>query len=115
MANAQRGEVTFPALGRDWTIKLGTNALCEIEADLGKTIGEIGEIMADPARATLGALRAFFRAGLREFHPEVSVTDAGNIIDDLGMQEASALIGRASVLGRPEAKGGKNPRKATTN
>lgn len=113
MANAQRGEVSFPAIGREWTIKLGTNALCEVEGALGKTISEIGRLMEDPERVTLSALRVFIRAGLRAKHPDVTLEDVGNIIDDLGMAEAATLIGNANVLARPEAETGANPPKAT--
>ena len=37
MANRQKGETGFDALGQTWTLRYGTNALCEIEDLFGRS------------------------------------------------------------------------------
>jgi hypothetical protein len=113
MANRERGEVAFDALGQGWTLKLGTNAMCEIEDATGKTFSEVGEIMGDPARVTIRMMRTVFWGALRDHHEDVTLKQAGTIIDAIGMQEAGRLIGEAFQAAMPDQKeGASGPPKA---
>ncbi|WP_315920440.1 hypothetical protein [Mesorhizobium sp. SP-1A] len=106
MANRERGEVAFDALGQSWTLKLGTNAMCEIEDATGKTFSEVGELMGDQKRVTIKLMRTVFWGALREQHEDVTIKQAGAVIDDIGMQEAGRLIGEAFQAAMPEQKEG---------
>lgn len=114
MANRERGEVEFQALGKNWTLKLGTNAMCEIEDATGKSITEIGQLLSDPKTATMKLVRAVMWGGLQEHHDGVTVKEVGSIIDGIGMAEAGRLIGEAFTAASPDAKEGESrPPKAT--
>lgn len=106
MANRNRGEIGFEALAAQWTLKLGTNAMCEIEDATGKAFTEVGEIMADTKRVTIKLMRVIFWGALRDHHADISIKDAGAIIDDIGMQEAGRLIGEAFQAASPDQNGG---------
>lgn len=115
MANRERGEISFSALGQDWKIKLGTNAMCEIEDKTGKSIIEIGQLLGDQKTATLKLLRVVLWGGLQQYHEGIDLIKVGLIIDDIGMAKAGELIGEAfaAATSATSAKGGgAHPKKA---
>lgn len=105
MANAQRGEVGFEAGGRSYTMCFSINSLCEMEDVLGTGVHEFcRQLVAGDVRLT--TIRAAFWAGLREHHPDVSLTDAGNLIHAVGGAErALSLLGDALSLAFPSDNG----------
>lgn len=111
MANAQKGEVSFEALGETWTIKLGTNAMCEIEDATGESINTIGQSM-NSEKFTMRLMRTVFFCGMADYHDKLTERQVGNILDEIGFDKASDIMMRAFVLATPEAKKGANPRKA---
>jgi hypothetical protein len=114
MANRERGEVEFQSLGKAWTLKLGVNAMCEIEDATGKSISEIGALLGDPKTATIKLLRTVMWGALRDHHDDIAAKDVGAVIDGIGMNEAGRLIGEAFTAATPEVKEGDGrPRKAT--
>lgn len=106
MANSQRGEVSFEASGKTWTMKLGTGALIAIEDQTGKPIGEIGELLGNPKTASLKLMRAVFWGGLQQHHDGTTLAECDDLIDELGGQRVGELIGQAFSLARPKAKEG---------
>jgi hypothetical protein len=114
MANRERGEVEFQSLGKTWTLKLGINAMCEIEDATGKSISEIGALLGDTKTATIKLLRTVMWGALRDHHDDITVREVGAIIDGVGMNEAGRLIGEAFTAATPDAKdGAARPPKAT--
>lgn len=114
MANRERGDVEFQSLDQSWTLKLGVNAMCEIEDATEKSILEIGELLNNPKTVTIRLLRTVVWAALREYHGDIDVKQAGAVIDGIGMNEAGRLIGEAFTAATPKPKGGDNrPQKAT--
>jgi len=114
MANRQKGEVGFKALGKSWTMKLGVNAMCEIEDATGRTISEVGKLLSSQETATIKLMRAVMWGALQEHHEGLDIKEVGLIIDDIGMAEAGRLVGDSFTAASPEAKGGEGrPRKAT--
>lgn len=114
MGNAQRGEVSFEADGKTWTMKIGTQAMCEIEGATGKTIGEVGNLLGNEKTASMTLMRAVFWGALQHHHSGLSLKDAAGLIDEIGGAEAGALIGKAFEAAFPKAKeGGSRPPKAT--
>lgn len=106
MANRQRGEVTFEANGETWTMKIGTNAMCEIEEATGKSISEVGKLLGNEKTASMSLMRAVFWGSLQEHHDGITLKQAAGLIDEIGAGEAGALIGKAFEAAFPKQKEG---------
>lgn len=115
MTNTVRGTMTVEALGKTWTLKLSTNALCELEEQLGQGIESLGAMLQDPNQGRMKLFRLVVWAALTDNHPDIKLTDAGTLIDALGMEETMSVLQRLMTLTMPEQKKGVNgsPRKAT--
>lgn len=110
MANRERGEVSFEASDKTWTMKLGTNAMCEIEEATGKGMAEIGELLSNDKTATIGLMRVVFWGALHAFHQDLTTAQAGELIDEIGATRAGQLIGEAFTAARPVEKAGAGSR-----
>lgn len=114
MANRERGEISFEADGQVWTLRVDTNAMCEIEDLTGKGVAEISKLLGSEKTATISLLRAVFCGALRSRHADVTAKRAGELIDAIGVQSAGEMIGEAFNLAFPETKGkGNRPPVAT--
>lgn len=89
MSNPHRGEVTVEADGRTWTLKLGANALIELEQQLG---GGLAEKLQDEATSKVLIVRSVIWAAARKHHPDITEERAGELIDDIGLTEAMDLV-----------------------
>lgn len=96
MANPARGEVALAVADTEYTLKFSTNAICELEDRLDKGLNVI---VANMERLT--TVRALLWAGLRAKHPEVTITQAGEMIDRIGMAQATEVIGKALTAAFP--------------
>lgn len=105
MANLQKGEVGFKALGREFTMRFGINALCELEDRFGKSAVEVANDLNGEA-VSVGSLRAVIWCGLQEYHEDLTEKDVGRIIDDLGIEEVGPLLGRAFQAAFPDTPDG---------
>lgn len=105
MANIQKGEVSFEALDKSWTIKLGTNAMCEIEDATGYSINDIGDKLSGD-HFNMKLMRTVFVSGMVEFHADIDEQTVGNVIDDIGFDKAAQIMEQAFVFATPEQKGG---------
>jgi hypothetical protein len=101
MANPLRGEVEFVQGGQRYTLHLGVNALCMAEALLGRKTHEISAALG--ARGDMSALRGMLWAGLKEHH-DLSLEDAGALLQARGIQKATEDMIRALKLAFPEPK-----------
>jgi len=106
MANSQKGEVEFEAGGRTRTLRLDTNAMCELEAefDLG-----IMRVLAHLELGRMTDIRRIFRAAL---DGKPSLEETTDIIDELGgYLPAANLLEKTVRLAFPtaEAANGKSP------
>jgi len=113
-----QGEITFDALGKRWTLFLGTEAQCALEehydkgfyaivADAVPMEGEDGamltpEAMSDPAmmmrvarKLRISTLVDLAWFGLRKHHRDVAIADVYALVDDLGQARFGELIGKA--------------------
>lgn len=109
MANAQKGEASFEALGQTWTIKLGTNAMCEIEDRTELSINKIGEKL-NGAGFSMKLMRTVFACGMIDHHPDITDRTVGDILDEIGFEAASDIMGRAFTIATPEPKKGNTPK-----
>lgn len=126
MANPLKGEVSFEARGKTWTLLLNSNAQCELEEHTGRGILDLAteleswgppidpksrkpvaetpvEQLARLKRINIRSVRTMLWGALREKHPEIDVKEAGNLIDDMGGPiVAVAKVLEAFALGLPE-------------
>ncbi len=97
-------DVTFEALGQAWKLRLGVNALADLEAATGMSINEVFA-QVDGAKLKVGTLRLIVQAALSQSHPGVTIKQAGDIMDDVGLTEVAGLIGEAAKAAFPESVG----------
>lgn len=83
-------EIPLRALGREYTFRLGINAICRFEKEAGMAITSI-----DLSKLEMRTIRALIWAGLKDQHKDVSLDLAGDIIDDLGLNQIMQLVPEA--------------------
>lgn len=94
-ANRERGEVE---LAPGYVLRYTTNALVKLEDALGRSITQMGDGMREA--------RALVWAGLLHAHPDLTLEQAGEIMDQVGVVEAVAKAGQALRLAFPHITGG---------
>lgn len=97
MANAIKGEVIFEHDGASYTLVLDFNALADFEDATGQNAMKAlagGDL-------TISQMRALFHAGLKDRHPDVSLKDAGAML-----QANLPSLGEALKAAFPDAKPG---------
>lgn len=102
-ANKHRGEVELKAGDKTYVLRYTTNALVRLEDELGKPATVLGDSFREA--------RALFWAGLLHAHPEITVEQAGEIMDEVGLTEAVQKAGEALRLAFPNAVKQVNPGK----
>ncbi|RRH71994.1 GTA-gp10 family protein [Falsigemmobacter faecalis] len=104
MANPFKGEIALTHAGRNWTLRLDFNALCDFEGETGKNALQALEGL-ERGDVTASDLRALMWAGLRQEAPEIDLQTAGRILGE----NQDALI-RAATAASPEDEPGNAPR-----
>ncbi len=99
MTNPLRGEASFevrPDTGEPETYRLRFtwNAAAVFEEAAGRTITET-LLHLEHELFSARTLRAMLWAGLREFHPKITIEDAGRLIDRAGHEAAQRVLGPA--------------------
>jgi hypothetical protein len=97
MANPVKGEVEFKAGDRVFTMKLGHNARAEVEGLLGKQFQHVIADLQDKEAVTHETVRGVLWASLHQFHPDLSLFDVGDLMDEVGDDYLSERIGEALV------------------
>lgn len=114
--NSKRGAVPFEVDGRDYVLRLTTNAQVRYEDASGETVQEALYAMAttalpeeDPsadAKTQLARQRGVRKRLLRLFcaglTPAMDEDDVGDLIDVLGDEEAARLLNEAILLAFPQ-------------
>lgn len=99
MANREKGEVSFEASGKTWTLKMGTNAWCLVEGELKVDMSKI-----DLEDLSMTRVRVFVWAALSHYHLGVTLEQTGELMDEIGMAKSVQLLTEALALQAPEAK-----------
>ena len=86
---AVKGEVGFEVKGTPYKLVLDFNALCDLEEDLPGLMDGTVEIKSPKA------IRAVFAAGLAKYHPALTLIDAGNLIQGVGIEKAGGFVAEA--------------------
>lgn len=112
MANALKGEAGLALHdGRQLTLRYDFDAFCEIEDIAGMTMGDVMEKLG--TNPPLKVARAVLAGGLKHHHPELTLSDVGEII----VENADVIAGAmqkamTSATGRPGAAAAAGPPKA---
>ncbi len=101
MGNPHRGEASFDIGDRAYRVRYSWNAAATYEDAAGMPLSDA---LLDIAREKLSArsLRAMLWAGLQEHHADVTLKDAGRLIDGMGRKEAQRVMGVALRYFFPE-------------
>ena len=89
MANPIKGEVAFEVEGEGYTLVLDFNALCDLEDDLPGLMDGSAEMKSPKA------IRTVFAAGLAKYHAGLSLSDAGDLIQSIGIARAGEIVAEA--------------------
>lgn len=88
-----KGDVKFDVEGQEHILVFTVDALIELEELFDRKVQDIGAMFGEGLR--MKDLRAVFRAGLSEHHPEVDDAVAGFIMSKIGITRAGELVGKA--------------------
>ncbi len=111
MTNIIKGKFDFVAAGKTYSLQFTANGMCELEAAANCSTMAFLKRMEANAENDLSFIdvRLLFWAGLQEHHPELTVKDAGRIVQDMGgLAEAMTLAGQAVQSGMPQDESGGN-------
>lgn len=122
MANREKGEASVEIGGVSYTLTISTNALCEIETlfSTDEKLVTFQEVLKRAEAGSVAAVRGLLWAMLRDKHPDVTVKQAGGLIDKIGAAELSKHLAQLSGHALPDPKDVKeagptatgNPRRA---
>ena len=105
MSNRVTGSVTFDVEGAEFTLKLSTNAMCELEDEFDQDIETLFNSL-DPEQSgkspRIGHMRKIVKAMLSDAHPDLSLTDVGNVIDQFGLEDVFSKVEQAVQLAFPD-------------
>ncbi len=97
-----RGAIPFEAEGRERFIRLTTNAQVRYQERAGETLVDaIVAMQGEGSQGDMLRLRRLIWAGMG--HEGLSEDAAGDLIDEIGLAEASRLLGDAIRAAFPES------------
>lgn len=120
MANPHKGEVELQAGEKTFTLRYSIDAICSMEAALGKGFPAIAAEMSDINKMSVSVVRQVLHSGLQECHPELTLKEAGELILSAGgALKVMAKVTEALGAAFPDAKEAKpgpqpGPRRAGT-
>lgn len=107
MANPHRGEVEWKVGDQVYVVCFDTNAICEIEAELERSILEISAELEDPVRRRVSTIRAVFWGALRSRHKDLTLEQVGELLTSYGLVGSVEVLGKAISLAFPTPEAGK--------
>lgn len=104
--------------GVTYKLRFSINAMIAFEQVTGKKVSDLGDILQDMGKRDVDVvlLRNLFHGVLHDYHPEITLDEAGLMMSDIGIMEAAELVVQVMFLAFPEAKKGVargKPRRAT--
>lgn len=114
MANPHRGAVALETDGKVYSLRFTTNSICELEEHFGQPIAKIVTELQDESNASMKMVRAVVWGALLSEQPDITLKDAGNLLDEVGVDALTEKLGLALQRFFPDAEAGekKNPPKA---
>ncbi len=102
MTNVHRGDVTAEIDGAAYTLRFSVDAMCQLEAAVGKSFAEIGQDLS-AGKISITLARQLLWSALREHHADVTLKQAGEMIIGMGgMMGAMAKLNEALISAFPE-------------
>jgi len=89
MANKERGEVAVQIGKQSYTLCFSTNAIAEIEQVGDASIMVLMAQYVTEGRAA--TTRLMLWGALRKFHPDISLLDAGDMLDDCTHEDGKSV------------------------
>ena len=106
-ANPERGEVDLDVGGASYVLAMSFNGLIELQK-LFATNGvrpKVEDILGRVRDGDFEAFRAVFWAMFRRHHPDVTIEQAGDLMDRLGgLDKLDTLLSRAMDAGAPDPR-----------
>ena len=101
MGNPLRAESEVVVEGKTYRLHFTWNAAATFEDASGRALSDA---LMDLVRERLSAksLRAMLWAGLQKHHPDLTITEAGDLLGAMGRKEAIRLLGMALRYYFPE-------------
>lgn len=105
MANKIKGDVTLTHNGRRYTLRLDMNALADFETATGLNAVEVmgGQL-------SISLMRSLMHAGLQAAHPEVTLREAGEILQTNAKALGQAIASAFPDVGPDEGNGETAPK-----
>jgi len=108
--NKHKGELAITIGEKTYTARLSSNSLCSLETVTGQdsiplVIGFLTALSKGKG-LSISHMRAILWAMLREHHSELSLQDAGNLIDEAGVKYIGKCISDIVPLTWPKADEG---------
>lgn len=102
-----RGKVRFTVGEAEHVLHFTVNRLCDLEEETGESVMHYAEALGQPGAIGLRDVRRLMRFGLGSTEAE-----AGDIVQEIGLQRSVALIGEALAAAfdidlKPEGGAGK--------
>lgn len=106
MPNPIRGEADFPAGEVTYRLCVDINALCSIEAALGR---RSGEFISAISAGDITVLRGVLWGALQRHHDEIDLADAGDLISEVGLDLTRTKVIEAIAAAFPSAEAKTSP------
>lgn len=108
-ANPHKGEVSIKIDGASYTLKMSSNAICVAEKVSGQTMSQLAAGLGD---GSFLAIRSMFMAALSSQFPALTLEQAGDLMDNAGIERVTTALLEAFALAFPKQEGGEaNPTK----
>jgi hypothetical protein len=106
MANPHKGEYSFEVDGKSYTLLFSADTMCDLEERLDKSMGQISDLMSDPATMSMRTVRQFFFAGLAAKHGHLDQETQHLLFKALTPVEAMQHVVKSFSMAFAEAEGG---------
>lgn len=103
MVRKLRGEVSLQVEEQTFQLVYDVNALCAIEDVLDKSVLEVMTTIKGMPK--LGLVRALLWGGLRRYHEDLSLSDAGDLVMAAGMGPALKVVQEGIQAAFPQPTG----------
>ncbi len=117
--NPHKGDVSFEAGGKTYTLRYSHLALVRLENSLNKGLVQIMTDVGRPENLRLGTIVALLWAGLQKHHPGMTEENVADLLDDIdgGAAAAMAVVDQAfgKAFGSTPGTKGTNPTQTSGN
>jgi hypothetical protein len=104
--SSTKGEFIATLKGQSYTFRMGTRALEDLQELLsppGQVI-PLEAIIKDVLQWRLKYVRAFLWAGLRKYHPQITMDDLEGMLDESDEREVQILLSKLGLTTVPDEK-----------